>query len=244
MSHRSSLRSLLALACLTGCAEMTRPTARPADLDIVVPAAHRLSVLNGPQRDCVGLLYTDSSCPPPTSGEQPTSGTQTPPAGLPTGYEWNSFLNVKADAGFTGQGAYGQSVVNFTATNATADVKLTLSSGGSSIGSNAGHEETSSIFPVTGGITAQTTIAAQETCGLTASAHADGSAWDSFLLNYNLVSWGKKSSSDDKTTPQSACAPTGVDGGGTGVTYCYYYYEYSPVTGQIFYVVNLGCFTE
>src|SRR5206468_13105749 len=164
--------------------------------------------------------------------------------GLPTGYDWNSFLDVKADAGFAGQGAYGQSIVNFTATNATADVKLTVTSGGSPVGVNAGHEETSSIFPVTSGITAQTTIATQQTCGLTAAAHADGSAWDSFLLNYNLLSWGKKSSSADNTTAQSGCSPSGGGGSGGGITYCYYYYEYSPVTGEIFAFIPLGCYTE
>ena len=250
MSRYSRVVAVLVAAGLTACAEATRPTIRSADLDIVVPTHPRL-LAGVPQFDCTPLLdptMDNSGCPTTTStsGTSSSSGTQTPPDGLPSGYDWNTFLTVSADAGFTAEGAYGQSVVNFTATNATADVKLTLSSGGSSIGTNAGHAETSSVFPSTTGITAQTTIASSTTCGLSAASHADGSSWDSFLLNFNILSWGKKSDSNDKTSTQATCqnTNTGGSGGDGGTTYytCYYIVYTDSITGAVLGVTPLGCY--
>jgi hypothetical protein len=201
------------------------------------------------------LLTDDGSVAPPLdtpptntggSGGTPV-GPQTAPDGLPPGYNWNEIsLTVRADAGFTSEGAYGQSVVNFNATTATADVKLTVTSGGSTIGTNVGHEKFSEIYPKSAGIVAQTTIPSQTKCGLTAAAHADGSALNQALLKLSMLSWGEKASSDDKTKAQDACQPatTGTGGGSTPPPYvtCYYIVYSDHFTGEILWVDSLGCY--
>jgi hypothetical protein len=249
VSQRSSVVSLLTVLAIAACAEATTSVSqRPVDLDLFVPPARSSMRAHAPLLECSTPLdaYEDPSCDTGTTpGSGSTDGSQTPPPGLPAGYDWNyTFLTVKADAGFTAEGAYGQSNVNFTAVNASADVKLTLTSGGSTVGENAGHEEYGGWYPTTKGISAQATIKSTTTCGLTAKSHADGSSWDTALINASVVSWGKKSSSDDKTATQSACQTDGggSGGGGSGYVICYYRIYYDEWTGIILGVTPLGCY--
>src|SRR5918999_5165870 len=107
--------SLVLLGLTVACAETTGPAERVAD-------------------DSVG-----GPVPPSRSGPLflVTEGPQEPPAGVPEGYNWYTYISTVADAGWLDNytTAYGQSVVNYEGTNATSKVELHITEGPTTLSS-------------------------------------------------------------------------------------------------------------
>jgi hypothetical protein len=153
-----------------------------------------------------------------------TSGPQEPPSTVPSAYQQYTWISVSVDVGWNPGMAYGQTIVQFGANNATADIDLIVkNSQGATIGSNHGTAQASYVFPGTHVLYASTNVFVSQTCGLIAQATGVGSAYDSFLsASQSMLSWGKKTESASNsayqpqcvvpTTPPPPAPPTGGDG--------------------------------
>jgi hypothetical protein len=140
-----------------------------------------------------------------------TSGSQTPPSSAPAAYQHYTWITVRADVGWIdAHTAYGQSIVEYGANNATADVALTVrNASGAIIGSSSGHAAESWVFPANHILRTSTNVYVTPTCGSVAQANAGGAAFDTWLgTTQSMVKWGDKQDSDTKTAAQSSCAPT------------------------------------
>ncbi|MDB4881623.1 MAG: hypothetical protein JWL95_389 [Gemmatimonadetes bacterium] len=148
--------------------------------------------------------------PPESAQHSISSGGQSPPADAPPEYQHYTSIDVRADVGFIGQVAWGQSVVNYSGTSATANVDLVgRNSAGTVVASNSGSAQDSHIFPSDYGLTASTNMNLPAACGISAQASARGTVWDSFFASsQSFVQWGNKAGSDTKSADQPACPPT------------------------------------
>src|SRR5207244_2993775 len=102
------------------------------------------------------------------------SENQAPPSAVPAEYQQYTWINVTADVGWMdAHTAYGQSIVQYGANNATADVTLTVrNASGVTIGSNSAHGAESWVFPGTHTLRQSTTVYVTPTCGSVAQATA------------------------------------------------------------------------
>ena len=140
-------------------------------------------------------------------------GSQTPPSSVPPEYQHFTWIDVTADAGFLpGNIGYGQALVHYGGTNATADVDLVArNASGTVVASNSGHEQDWHLFPYEYSLTASTSANLPASCGISLQASAVGRAWDSFFTtNQSLLTWGTKAGSATKPASQPACAPPPV----------------------------------
>ena len=137
------------------------------------------------------------------------SGPQLPPHGVPVEYQAFTTIEVRADVGFMGQTAWGQAVVNYGGTNATALVELVARNAeGSVVASNTGSSQDSHFLPGNYGLTASTSMYVPAACGISAQATARGTVWNAFLTStQSLLQWGHKGRSDSKDAAQPACIP-------------------------------------
>jgi hypothetical protein len=122
-------------------------------------------------------------------------------------YTW---LDVSADVGWMSPNqAYGQAILRYWASNATASVELKVTNAsGSVVGSNTASSQDWHLIPWKGTLYASTTVMVSATCGLIAQASAKGTVWDSAISSsQGLLSWGNKVDSEGKSAPQPACVP-------------------------------------
>lgn len=184
-SKLTAVAVLVASLSLFACDEQVVPTEQPkgAAPSVAVPNANRRVIL---------------------------SGTQTPPSNAPGEYQHYTWIQVTADVGWLDANtSYGQSIVQYGANNATADVVLTVrNASGVIIGSNTGHAAESWVFPANRTLRVSTNAYVTPTCGSVAQAAATGAAWDAWLgTTQGLVRWGDKGDSDTRSAAQAACAP-------------------------------------
>ncbi|HEX7979528.1 MAG TPA: hypothetical protein VF461_13060 [Gemmatimonadaceae bacterium] len=135
---------------------------------------------------------------------------QDPPSDAPPEYQSYTWINVIADAGWIDANtSYGQSIVQYGANNATADVKLTIrNASGAIIGSNSGHAAESWVFPGEHTLRVSTNAFVTPTCGSVAQAQASGTAFNTWLNTLqNTVRWGNQAQSDTKSASQASCPP-------------------------------------
>lgn len=138
-------------------------------------------------------------------------GDQTPPPEAGPEYQGATYLSVEADAGFAEGYAYGQSVLNYAATNAIATVSLVTAAG-----TFQGVEEESYLFPWGRGMTASTNVYLGNCIG-TIHATATGKVWNQLLTSANgWLVWGTKQSSEADTVNCAYTPPGGGGGGGGG----------------------------
>jgi hypothetical protein len=147
----------------------------------------------------------------PIDGRRVTSVIgEDPPPTAPPEYQHYTWINVTADAGWLdSHTAYGQSIVQYGANNATADINLTVrNAAGAVIGANAGHAADSWVFPGDHVLRTSTTVYVTPTCGSVAQGAAAGTAFDSWLsTSQSTVKWGDKQDTDTKSSPQASCPP-------------------------------------
>lgn len=157
---------------------------------------------------------------PIASPEEPaqrniSTGSQNPPASAPPEYQHYTNIDVRADVGFSGQTAWGQSVVNYGGTTATAQVDLVgRNTVGNIVASNSATTQDSHVFPGDYGLTASTRMYVPASCGISAQATARGSVWDAFInSSQSMLQWGNKGGSDSKDALQPPCptVPTPPD---------------------------------
>jgi len=182
---RSAIAVLVASLSLFACDDQVVPTEQLKD------AAPRLQL--------------------PTDGQRVvTSIGDAPPPSAPPEYQHYTWIAVTADVGWLdAHTAYGTSVVQYGANNATADIALSVrSASGSVIGSNTGHAVDSWVFPGDHTLRVSTTVYVTPTCGSVAQATASGAAFDTWLgTSQSTVKWGDKQDSDTKTAAQASCPP-------------------------------------
>ena len=181
---RSAVVVLVASLALLACDEQLVPTQQSND------AAPRLEV--------------------PGDGRRIVVVGDEPPATAPAAYQQYTWINVTADAGWLDANtSYGQSIVEYGANNATADVNLIVrNSSGTIIASNTGHAADTWVFPGDHTLRTSTTAYVTPTCGSTAQATAGGAAFDTwFSTSQSILRWGDKSDSDTKSAPQASCPP-------------------------------------
>ena len=148
---------------------------------------------------------------PPDSlpGRSISSGAQEAPADAPPEYQQPTTISVRAFAGFSGQTAWGQAVVQYGGTNATASVDLvSRNTLGTVVASNSGFAQDAFFLPTIATLTASTSSYVPAACGIYAQATAKGSVWMS-LLNSSLafLTWGNKSDTGADSAVQPACPP-------------------------------------
>jgi hypothetical protein len=149
-------------------------------------------------------------------------GPQQPPPEAPAGHNWFTKITVEAAAGFhTGPAdegsrvsAWGQSVVNYTGTNATAHVYLDILYNRDVVDRANAPAEDSNAWPWPRGLIASVSRPVGQNCDLVAAVIAVGSVWNQFLLNGSWIMFGKKTGSDNDDEAQPRCNPTGGGGGG------------------------------
>jgi len=132
-------------------------------------------------------------------------------------YTW---LDVSADVGWMSPNqAYGQAIVRYWASNATASVELKVTNAnGAVVGSNTATAQDWHLIPWKSTLYASTSVMVSATCGLIAQASAKGTVWDSAISSsQGLLSWGNKGDSEGKSAAQPACAqPPAPTTGGDG----------------------------
>lgn len=158
----------------------------------------------------VSAVATGITSPDGSAHRSISAGAQDPPAGVPPEYQSYTNISVRADAGFIGQTAYGQSLVSYQGNNGSATVDLVARNGqGTTVGTNSGTVTDSHVFPSSYSITANTTILLSASCGITINASASGKVWDSFLgANQSTITWGSKADGDTKGAAQASCPTT------------------------------------
>ncbi|HEX7930632.1 MAG TPA: hypothetical protein VF470_06970 [Sphingomicrobium sp.] len=135
---------------------------------------------------------------------------QDPPPSAPPEYQHYTWINVDVDVGWMdAHTAYAQSIVQYGANNATADINLSVrNASGAVIGANTGHAEEAFVFPSDHVLRASTTVYVTPTCGSVAQGMATGTAFDSFMsASQSILKWGQQSGSGSKTALQATCPP-------------------------------------
>lgn len=124
-------------------------------------------------------------------------------------------ITVRADAGFNGTTAYGQSLVNYWANTARSTATLGIRYNNANVGSTSATESASFTLPAWRSLVANATYAVS-TCGNTANVGASGVAWNEMLsLTLSPVVFGRIESSDIKAAAQAACeSQQPIEGGG------------------------------
>jgi hypothetical protein len=205
--HNARRRALLwsTLVLSLGCVDAVAPRAPAGDLELFVPpllppetairmnAEHSLdTAAHRPQR----MLVQSEEDP---SFSQPTS------------------LTVRADAGFNGTTAYGQSLLNYWANTARSTVNLGIRYGNTNVGSTSATESASFTLPAARSLVASATMSVSA-CGNTANVGAAGIVWNETLsLSLSPVVFGRLESTANNAVSQAACeAQQPPDGGGGG----------------------------
>jgi hypothetical protein len=142
-------------------------------------------------------------------GHAVSSGAQEAPADAPSEYKQPTTISVRALAGFSGQTAWGQAIVQYGGTNATASVDLvSRNTQGTVVATNSGFAQDAFFLPTISTLTASTSSYVPAACGIYAQATAKGAVWMS-MLNSSLafLTWGNKSDSGADSAVQPACPP-------------------------------------
>jgi hypothetical protein len=137
------------------------------------------------------------------------SGPQLAPPDVPPEYQQPTTISVRALAGFNGQTAWGQAIVSYGGTNATASVDLVARNTlGNVVATNSGSAQDAFFLPTIATLTASTSSYVPAACGIYAQASAKGSVWMSFLnSSLSFLTWGNKSDSGADSAVQPACPP-------------------------------------
>jgi len=181
----SAVAVLVASLSLSACDDQIVPTQQSQD------KASRLQVPQGDRR----IVQVIGEAPPPTA---------------PAEYQQYTWIQVTVDVGWLdAHTAYGTTVVDYGANNATADISLSVrSASGAVIGSNSGHAVDSYVFPANRTLRVSTTVYVTPTCGSVAQGTGSGAAFDSWMsTSQSILRWGDKSDSDTRTAAQAACPP-------------------------------------
>lgn len=158
----------------------------------------------------------DASAPrkevPEGAPEHVISMEDAPPGDVPEEFiDHATWIDVSADVGWMSPNqSYGQAIVRYWASNATATVELKVRNAqGVQVGENSATEQEWWILPRRRTLYASTTVMVGGTCGHIAQAKAGGTVWDSAISSaQGLLSWGNQSRSDSKSAEQPACEPT------------------------------------
>ena len=149
---------------------------------------------------------------PEGAPERAISMGDTPPDDVPEEFVGHTtWIDVSADVGWMSPNqAYGQAIVRYFGSNATATVELTVRNAqGVQVGQNTATEQEWWLLPWKGTLYASTTVTVGGTCGHIAQAKASGSVWDSAISSaQGLLSWGNKARSASKSAEQPLCVPT------------------------------------
>jgi hypothetical protein len=157
-----------------------------------------------PKASVTRLILPDS-----LPGHSIASGAQQAPADAPPEYQQPTTISVRAVAGFNGQTAWGQAIVSYGGTNATAAIDLvSRNTLGTVVATNSGFAQDAFFLPTITTLTASTSSYVPAACGIYAQATAKGAVWMS-LLNSSLsfLTWGNKSDSGADSAVQPACPP-------------------------------------
>ena len=134
-------------------------------------------------------------------------GAQEAPPEVPPAYQVPVKVDVVAGAGATripsGSYAYGQSVVNYTATSAVAKVTLEIAGYPDALG----EAQQSTVLPVANGLTATASRNITETCNKSLRAAATASVWNEYVSS-SLLIWGRETGSASYTWELPACQIT------------------------------------
>lgn len=152
-----------------------------------------------------------------------TEGSGSSSSDIPEEFQGHyTWLDVSADVGWMSPNqAYGQAILRYWASNATASVDLKVTNAsGSVVGSNTATSQDWHLIPWRSTLYASTTVMVSATCGLIAQATAKGTVWDSAISSsQGLLSWGNKVDSEGNNAPQPPCTqPPTPNTGGDGST--------------------------
>jgi hypothetical protein len=142
-------------------------------------------------------------------GHSLSSGAQEAPADAPSEYKQPTTISVRALAGFSGQTAWGQAIVQYGGTNATASVDLvSRNTLGTVLATNSGFAQDAFFLPTISTLIASTSSYVPAACGIYAQATAKGAVWMSMLnSSLSFLTWGNKSDSGADSAVQPACPP-------------------------------------
>jgi hypothetical protein len=141
------------------------------------------------------------------------------PPDLPPEFQQSVWINVRAGAWFESDSAKGSSVVDYLATNAKAKVVVTIRKGVATMGTTPPSEvEDSHLIPWSRELVARAKyFLGGIRCGHSATASAQGSAWNEAPFIPTWFRWGDITRSAETVADQPACpAPAGDDGGSGG----------------------------
>jgi len=137
---------------------------------------------------------------------------ETPPDDIPDEFIGHAtWIDVSADVGWMAPNqSYGQAIVRYFASNATAAVELKVRNAqGVQVGENSANSQEWWLLPWRSTLYASTSVTVSGTCGHIAQAKASGTVWDSAISSaQGLLSWGNKAGSASKSAEQPACVPT------------------------------------
>ena len=149
---------------------------------------------------------------PEGAPERVISMGDTPPDDIPEEFIGHAtWIDVAVDVGWMSPNqAYGQAIVRYWASNATATIDLKVRNDrGVQVGENSAAEQDWWLIPWRGTLYASTTVMVSGTCGHVAQATANGKVWDSAISSaQGLLSWGNQSRSASNSASQPACVPT------------------------------------
>lgn len=189
-------------------------------------------------------LLAGLACAEPTSVEQTVvdskapadyyeEGPQEPAGEVPPEYNVRTELSVEAGGGFTriprGYYAYGQAVVNYTATHGLARATLEIAG----YPDAHGVTQNSGYLPRKSGVSAYASREIPDTCGKSSRTEAVGEAWNEYMSLSSVMLWGKKIGSASHTSYLDACPIRPPGGGGGEITDCdWYQVQYSDDGGE------------
>ena len=137
---------------------------------------------------------------------------ETPPDDIPDEFIGHAtWIDVSADVGWMSPNqAYGQAIVRYWASNATANIDLKVRNAqGVQVGENTARSQDWWLIPWRSTLYASTAVTVSGTCGHIAQATASGTVWDSAISSaQGLLSWGNQSRTVNKSAEQPACVPT------------------------------------
>jgi hypothetical protein len=137
---------------------------------------------------------------------------EVPPDDIPEEFIGHAtWIDVSADVGWMSPNqAYGQAIVRYWASNATANIDLKVRNAqGVQVGENTARSQDWWLIPWRSTLYASTAVTVSGTCGHIAQATASGTVWDSAISSaQGLLSWGNQSRTVNKSAEQPACEPT------------------------------------
>jgi hypothetical protein len=184
------------------------------------PAALLLSI-------ALGCARTDIVSPTSSALQQvkhsldyTEDGAQEAPEEVPESMRFPTYLHsVSADAAYAEGIAFGQSIVEYFATNALAKVTVRTN-----VGDASGESEYSHAFPANRSIMASAEYK-MDACGGTIRTAAYGRVWNQFPYYASFLTWGGKTATKDasftcptESTPSRSGGDDREDG---GVITCY-----------------------